>query len=89
MRIVYENKYSELDESDAAEKKSMSVRVSVGGFGVEKVKILEMLADLSDKVLEMAVKDTEIELEDDTEDMQIDSIHDKFETGTERKGWFR
>ena len=87
MRIVYENRYTELDESDASEKKRFEVRVSVGGFGVEKSTVVEMLADISQKVMEMGLHDEESELEDDVGDMEIESIHDKFET--ERKGWFR
>ena len=87
MRIVYENRYTELDESDASEKKRFDVRVSVGGFGVEKSTVMEMLADISQKVMEMGLHDEESELEDDVGDMEIESIHDKFET--KRKGWFR
>ena len=87
MRIVYENRYTELDESDASEKKRFEVRDSVGGFGGEKSTVVEMLADISQKVMEMGLHDEESELEDDVGDMEIESIHDKFET--KRKGWFR
>jgi hypothetical protein len=92
MRIVYENKFTELDDSQQAEKKRMEFRVSVGGFGVERESVIKMLADISDKVLELALRDEETEIDEVTaeqvkEDMQIDSIHNKFED--ERKGWFR
>ena len=89
MRIVYENRYTELgeNENETAEVKRFEVRVSVGGFGVEKSTVMEMLADISDKVMEMGLHDEESEPEDDVGDMEIESIHDKFET--KRKGWFR
>ena len=92
MRLVYENKFTELDDSQQAEKKRMVVRVSVGGFGYERESVIEMLADISDKVIELALKDEETKNEEVTadqvkEDMQINSIHTKFED--ERKGWFR
>lgn len=92
MRLVYENKFTELDDSQQAEKKRMEFRVSVGGFGVERESVIKMLADISDKVLELALRDEETEINEVTaeqvkEDMQIDSIHNKFED--ERKGWFR
>lgn len=89
MRIVFENRITELDESDASEKRRLEVRVSFGGFGVGKEAIIEMMADISDKILEMSMKDGEIEPEEATEDMEIDSIHNKFETDTEGKEWFR
>lgn len=92
MRLVYENKFTELDDSQQAEKKRMEVRVSVGGFGYERESVIEMLAEISDKVIELALKDEETKNEEVTadqvkEDMQINSIHTKFED--ERKGWFR
>ena len=91
MMIIYENRFTELgdNENEPAEVKRFEVRVSVGGLGVEKCAVMEMLADISDKVLEMAIKDTEVEDEESTDDMGFDSIHDKFEAGTERKGWFK
>ena len=88
MRIVYENKFTELDESEASEKVRMEVRVSVGGFGFERESVIEMIADLSDKVIELALNGEEVEPEEVTEDMHIDSIHHKYED-KERKGWFR
>ena len=87
MRLVYENKFIELDDSEQAEKKRMEVRVSVGGFGYERESVIEMLADISDKVIELALKDEEVTADQVKEDMQINSIHTKFED--ERKGWFR
>lgn len=87
MRIVYENRYTELDEGDASEKKRFEIRVSVGGFGVEKSTVMEMLADISQKAMEMGLHDEESGVKDDVGDMEIESIHDKFET--KRKGWFR
>lgn len=87
MRIVYENKFTELDESEAAEKKRMEVRVSVGGFGVERESVIEMLADISDKVIEMALAGENVETNEDTEEIEVDNLHDKFKT--ERKGWFK
>lgn len=88
MRIVYENKFTELDESEASEKVRMEVRVSVGGFGFERESVIETLADISDKVIEMALVGENVETNEDTEEMQIDSIHHKYED-KERKGWFR
>ena len=79
MRIVYENKFTELDDSEQAEKKRMEVRVSVGGFGYERESVIEMLADISDKVIELALKDEEVTADQVKEDMQINSIHTKFE----------
>lgn len=79
MRIVYENKFTELDESEAAEKKRMEVRISVGGFGVERESVIEMLADISDKIIELALNSEEVELQEVTEEMKIDSIHHKYE----------
>lgn len=87
MRMVYENKFTELDESEAAEKKRFEVRLSVGGFGFERESVIEMLADISDKVIELALNGEEVEPEEVTEEIQVDSLHDKFKT--ERKGWFK
>lgn len=87
MRIVYENKFTELDESEAAEKKRFEVRLSVGGFGFERESVIEMLADISDKVIELALNGEEVEPEEVTEEIEVDSLHDKFKT--ERKGWFK
>ena len=87
MRIVYENKFTELDESEASEKVRMEVRVSVGGFGFERESVIETLADISDKVIEMALAGENVETNEDTEEIEIDSLHDKFKT--ERKGWFK
>lgn len=87
MRIVYENKFTELDESEASEKVRMEVRVSVGGFGFERESVIEALADISDKVIEMALAGENVETNEDTEEIEVDSLHDKFKT--ERKGWFK
>ena len=87
MRIVYENKFTELDESEASVKVRMEVRVSVGGFGFERESVIETLADISDKVIEMALAGENVETNEDTEEIEIDSLHDKFKT--ERKGWFK
>lgn len=87
MRIVYENKFTELDESEASEKVRMEVRVSVGGFGFERESVIETLADISDKVIEMALAGENVETNEDTEEIEVDSLHDKFKT--ERKGWFK
>lgn len=87
MRIVYENKFTELDESEAAEKKRFEVRLSVGGFGFERESVIEMLADISDKVIELALNGEEVEPEEVTEEIEVDSLDDKFKT--ERKGWFK
>lgn len=89
MRIVYENRYTELgeNENETAEVKRFEVRVSVGGFGVEKSTVMEMLADISDKVIEMALAGENVETNEDTEEIEVDSLHDKFKT--ERKGWFK
>ena len=87
MRIVYENKFTELDESEASEKVRMEVRVSVGGFGFERESVIETLADISDKVIEMALVGENVETNEDTEEIEVDSLHDKFKTG--RKGWFK
>lgn len=79
MRIVYENKFTELDDSQQAEKKRMEVRVSVGGFGYERDSVIGMLADISNKVIELVLKDEEVTADQVKEDMQINSIHTKFE----------
>lgn len=91
MRIVYENKYIELDNSEQAEKKKLDVRVTVGGFGVEKESVIEMMADLTDKLLEMALQEEDTGQVDAASEMQLDSLHDKYEgnTVTERKRWFK
>lgn len=88
-RLVLEQKYIELDESEQAEGKRIEVRASVGAVGVERETILELFADISQKVYEMSLNSKTENVQKSTSDMQIDSIHDKFETGTERKGWFR
>ena len=76
MRIVYENKYIELDNSEQAEKKKLDVRVTVGGFGVEKESVIEMMADLTDKLLEMALQEEDTGQVDAASEMQLDSLHD-------------
>lgn len=88
-RLVLEQKYIELDESEQAEEKRIEVRASVGTVGVERETILELFADISQKVYEMSLNRQDGNVQESTSDMQIDSIHDKFETGIERKGWFR
>lgn len=88
-RLVLEQKYIELDESEQAEEKRIEVRASVGSVGVERETIIELFADISQKVYEMSLNSKTENVQELTSDMQIDSIHDKFETCTERKGWFR
>lgn len=88
-RLVLEQKYIELDESEQAEEKRIEVRASVGAIGVERETILELFADISQKVYEMSLNSQAGNVQESTSDMEIDSIHDKFETGIERKGWFR
>ena len=88
-RLVLEQKYIELDESGQAEEKRIEVRASVGAVGVERETIIELFADISQKVYEMSLKSQAGNVKESTSDMQIDSIYDKFETGTERKRWFR
>ena len=88
-RLVLEQKYIELDESEQAEEKRIEVRASVGTVGVERETIIELFADISQKVYEMSLNSKTENVQELTSDMEIDSIHDKFETGTERKGWFR
>lgn len=88
-RLVLEQKYIELDESGQAEEKRIEVRASVGAVGVERETILELFADISQKVYEMSLNSKTENVQELTSDMEIDSIHNKFETGTERKGWFR
>lgn len=88
-RLVLEQKYIELDESEQAEEKRIEVRASVGAVGVERETILELFADISQKVYEMSLNSKTENMQELKSDMEIDSIHDKFETGTERKGWFR
>ena len=88
-RLVLEQKYIELDESGQAEEKRIEVRASVGTVGVERETILELFADISQKVYEMSLNSQAGNVQESTSDMEIDSIHDKFETGIERKGWFR
>ena len=88
-RLVLEQKYIELDESEQAEEKRIEVRASAGSVGVERETIIELFADISQKVYEMSLNSKTENVQELTSDMQIDSIHDKFETCTERKGWFR
>ena len=88
-RLVLEQKYIELDESEQAEEKRIEVRASVGAIGVERETILELFADISQKVYEMSLNSQAGNVQESTSDMEIDIIHDKFETGIERKGWFR
>lgn len=88
-RLVLEQKYIELDESGQAEEKRIEVRASVGAVGVKRETILELFADISQKVYEMSLNSQAENKQESISDMQIDSIHDKFETSIERKGWFR
>ena len=88
-RLVLEQKYIELDESGQAEEKRIEVRASIGAVGVKRETILELFADISQKVYEMSLNSKTENVQELTGDMEIDSIHNKFETGTERKGWFR
>lgn len=88
-RLVLEHKYIELAESEQAEEKRIEVRASVGAVGVERETILELFADISQKVYEMSLNSRNENVQDVTRDMEIDSIHNKFETDTEGKEWFR
>ena len=79
--MIYENRYTELgeNENETAEVKRFEVRLSVGGFGIEREAVVEMIADLSDKVIEMALENNETEFEESAEKIDVESIHDKFE----------
>ena len=61
--------------------------MTIGGHGFEKETAVEILANISDQVIEKMVKDEEEEPEEDAEEMQIDSLQKKFKK--ERKRWIR
>lgn len=86
MRIVYENRFTVFNENYSDEK-HVEFRVTIGGHGFEKETAVEILANISDQVIEKMVKDEEEEPEEDAEEMQIDSLQKKFKK--ERKRWIR
>lgn len=67
--IVFENKYTEMDESESCEKKKLDIRCRIGGFGVKKEQVMELFADISDKAMEIMLTNEDTTLEQEIQNI--------------------